>query len=70
MRKIFGPKRDDQTGEWRRLHNGGDVYGKPDIIIIVKVSQTAMGRACDTNGKLKRGMKTACRKTRGEAPSR
>ena len=21
-RKIFGPKRVDQTGEWRRLHNG------------------------------------------------
>ena len=21
LRKIFGPKRDDQTGEWRRLHN-------------------------------------------------
>ena len=40
LRKIFGPKRDDQTGEWRRLHNGElhDLYGKP-------------GRACDTNGK-------------------
>ena len=22
LRKIFGPKRDDQTGEWRRRHNG------------------------------------------------
>ena len=27
-----------------------------------------MGRACDTNGKLKRGMETACRKTRGKRP--
>ena len=36
--KIFGPKRDDQTGEWRKLHNGElhDLYGKPDIIGIVK----------------------------------
>ena len=34
LRKIFGPKRDDQTDEWRRLHNGElhDLYGKPDII--------------------------------------
>ena len=22
LSQIFGPKRDDQTGEWRRLHNG------------------------------------------------
>ena len=38
LRKIFEPKRDDQTGEWRRLHNGElhDLYGKPDIIRIVK----------------------------------
>jgi hypothetical protein len=21
LRRIFGPKRDDVTGEWRRLHN-------------------------------------------------
>jgi hypothetical protein len=21
LRRIFGPKRDDATGEWRRLHN-------------------------------------------------
>ena len=52
LRKSFGPKRDDETGEWRRLHNGElhDLYGKPDIMRTV-VSQTAMGRACDTNVK-------------------
>ncbi|PSN35706.1 hypothetical protein C0J52_10179 [Blattella germanica] len=38
LRKIFGPKRDEETGEWRRLHNTElkDVYGKPDIIRIIK----------------------------------
>ena len=38
LRKIFGPKRDDQSGKWRRLHNGelNDIYGKSDIIRIVK----------------------------------
>ena len=38
LRKIFGPKRDDQIGKWRRLHNSElhDLYGKPDIIRIVK----------------------------------
>jgi len=38
LRKIFGPKRDEETGEWRRLHNTElkDLYGKPDIIRTIK----------------------------------
>ncbi|PSN49337.1 hypothetical protein C0J52_04271 [Blattella germanica] len=34
LRKIFGPKRDEETGEWKRLHNTElkDLYGKPDIL--------------------------------------
>jgi len=33
LRKIFGPKRDDVTGEWRRLHNEElhDLYFSPNI---------------------------------------
>ena len=35
--KIFGPKRDDETGEWRRRQNGElhDLYGKQDIMRVV-----------------------------------
>ena len=38
LRNIFGPKRDDQTGEWRRLHNAElhDLYVNLDITRIVK----------------------------------
>ncbi|KAJ9580787.1 hypothetical protein L9F63_024039, partial [Diploptera punctata] len=38
LRKIFGPKRDEQTGEWRRLHNNElhGLYRKPDTIKTVK----------------------------------
>ncbi|PSN32926.1 hypothetical protein C0J52_23625 [Blattella germanica] len=38
MLKIFGPKRDEETGEWRRLHNTElkDLYEKPDIIRKIK----------------------------------
>jgi hypothetical protein len=34
LRRIFGPKRDEMTGEWRRLHNGElhDFYPAPDMI--------------------------------------
>jgi hypothetical protein len=38
LRRIFGPKRDGATGEWRRLHNEelNDLYSTPNIIRINK----------------------------------
>ena len=38
LRIIFGPKRDEITGEWRRLHNKElyDLYSSPNIILVVK----------------------------------
>jgi hypothetical protein len=38
LRGIFGPKRDEVTGEWRRLHNEElhDLYSSPSIIKIIK----------------------------------
>jgi hypothetical protein len=38
LRRIFGPKRDEVTGEWRQLHNEelGDLCSSPSIIGIIK----------------------------------
>jgi hypothetical protein len=38
LRKIFGPKRDEVTGEWRKLHNNElhNLYPSPSIITIIK----------------------------------
>jgi hypothetical protein len=38
LRRIFGPKRDEITGEWRRLHNKElyAVYSSPNIIRVIK----------------------------------
>ena len=38
LRRIFGPKRDEVTGEWRRLHNEERyaLYSSPDFIRVVK----------------------------------
>ena len=38
MRRIFGPRRKDVTGEWRRLHNEelNDWYTSPNIVRVIK----------------------------------
>jgi hypothetical protein len=38
LRRIFGPKRDEVMGEWRKLHNEKlrDLYSLPSIIRIIK----------------------------------
>jgi len=38
LRGIFGPKRDEVRGEWRKLHNEelSDLYSLPNIVRVVK----------------------------------
>ena len=38
LRRVFGPKRDEVTGEWRKLHNEeiSDLYSLPNILRVVK----------------------------------
>ena len=38
LRRIFGPRRDEVTGEWRRLHNEelNYLYSSPNIVRVIK----------------------------------
>ena len=38
MRRLFWPRRDEVTGEWKRLHNEelNDLYSSPNIVRVIK----------------------------------
>jgi hypothetical protein len=38
LRRIFGPKKIEETGEWRKLHNEWlhDLYSSPNIVRVIK----------------------------------
>jgi len=38
LRRIYGPKRDEVTGDWRKLHNEelNDLHSSPNIVRVIK----------------------------------
>jgi len=57
LRRIFGPRRDEVTGEWSRIHNEelNDLYSSPNIVRVTKsrrrkwpchVARMGVERAC------------------------
>jgi hypothetical protein len=38
LRRVFGPKRDEVTGVWRKLHNEklNNLYSLPNIVLVIK----------------------------------
>jgi hypothetical protein len=51
LRRVFGPKRDEVTMEWRKLHNKelNDLYYLP-YSVSGKTERNEMGRACGVYG--------------------
>ena len=53
LRRVFGPKRDEVTGDWRKLHNEelSDLYPLPNIVRVVKSRRIRCGGACGAFGR-------------------
>jgi hypothetical protein len=49
LRRIFGPRRDEETAQWRKLHNEelDNLYSSPCISRMLNL--TKMGKECSTN---------------------
>ena len=45
LRRIFGPKRNEITGEWRTLHNEelNDLYSPPNVIGCDQIEKNGIG---------------------------
>ena len=53
LRRIFGPKRDEVTGEWKKLHNEelNNLYS-PNIVLLIKSRRMRwMGHVARTGGE-------------------
>jgi hypothetical protein len=52
VRNIFGPERDEITGNWRKVHieELHDLYSSTGIIWGDQIKKNDMGEACDTYG--------------------
>jgi hypothetical protein len=60
LRRIFGPERDEVTGEWRKLRNEElhDLYSSPSIIKIIKVRRMRWAGHVARTGR--RGTRIGC----------
>ena len=66
LRRIFGPRRDEVTGEWRRLHNEElkDLYSSPNIVRVIKSSIRWAGHVARIDEE--RGCMGSCGETGGK----
>jgi hypothetical protein len=70
LRRIFGPKRDEVTGEWRKLHNEElhNLYSSPDIIRQVKSRRMRWAEHVARMGEERKVYKVLVVKPEGKRP--
>jgi hypothetical protein len=70
LRRMFGPKRDEVMGEWRKLHNEElhNLYSSPDIIKQVKSRGMRWAGHVAGMGEERKVYRVLVRKTEGKRP--
>jgi hypothetical protein len=72
LRRIFGPKRDEVTGEWRKLHSEelNNLYSSPDIIRQIKSRTVRWAGHVACLGEKRKVYKVLVGKPEGKKPLR
>jgi hypothetical protein len=70
LRRIFGPRRDEVMGEWRKLHNGElhNLYSSTDIIRHIKSRRMKWAGHVACMGKNRKVYKVLVGKPKGKRP--
>jgi hypothetical protein len=70
LERIFGPKSDEVTGEWRKLHSGElhNLYSSPDIIRQIKSRRMRWAGHVARMGEGRNVCKVLVRKPEGKRP--
>jgi len=70
LRRIFGPKRDEVTGEWRKLHNEelNNLYFSPNIVRVIKSRRMRWAGHVARMGKGRGVYRVLVRKPEGRRP--
>jgi len=72
LRRIFRPKRDEVTGEWRKLHTEelNDLYSSPNIIRVIKSIRMRWAVHMARVGERRGAYRVLVLKPEGEKPLR
>ena len=70
LRRIFGPKRNDLAGEWRKLHNEelSDLYFSPNIVRVIKSRRMRWAEHAVCMGQRRGVYRIVLGKTDGKRP--
>ena len=70
LRRIFGPRRDEVKGEWRRLHNEelNDLYCSPNIVRVIKSRRMRWAGHVARMGEERGAYRVFVRKPEGKRP--
>jgi hypothetical protein len=70
LRRIFGPKRDEVTGGWRKLHNEElhYLYSSPSIIRMMKSRTMKLAGHVARMGEKRNAYRILVRKPEGKSP--
>ena len=72
LRRIFGPERDEVTGEWKKLHNEelNDLYSSPSIVQVIKSRRMRCMSHAARVGERRGACRVLVGKTEGKRPRR